>query len=158
MRDRARLDTIFSAYAGAWLRAVPNQNPCFNMSLLLPSGFGLAFLCFPIFLTRSDVCGSIIDSHGDRLLGCGYDSALNRCHNALCDIIWHALLIDNKPARREQTCSSNSKARPGDIFHPEFVDGRPAFFDVTVRNTIQAKYLCEAAEIVGAATRAGELE
>ena len=93
------------------------------------------------------------------MLGCGYDSALsNRCRNALCDIIWHALLINNKAARREQTCSSNCKARPGDIFHPDFVDGRPAFFDVTARNTVQAKYVCEAAEMAGAAARAGELE
>ena len=69
--------------------------------------------------------------------GCGYDSALiNRRHNALCDIIWHALLIDNKAARREQTCSSNFKARSGDVFHPDFVDGRPTFFVVTVRNSV----------------------
>ena len=44
------------------------------------------------------------------MLGCGYNSALNRCRSALCDIIWHALLVDNKAARRKQTCSSNSKA------------------------------------------------
>ena len=61
-------------------------------------------------------------------------------------------------ARREQTCSSNSKACPGDIFHSDFVDGRPAFFDVMLRNTVQAKYVFEAAEIVGAAARPRELE
>ena len=127
------------------------------MSSLLLSGFGLAFLCFPILLTRSDVFVAV-SPHEDHLLGCGYDSALNRRHNALCDIIWHALLIDNKAARREQTCSSNSKARPGDIFHSDFVDGRPAFFDAAVRNTVQAKYVGEAAEMTGAAARAGELE
>ena len=104
------------------------------------------------------VCGSIIDPHGDHLLGCDYDSALNRRHNALCDIIWHALLIDNNAARREQTCSSNSKARPRDIFHSDFVDGRSAFFDVTVCNTVQAKYVCQAAERAEAAARAGEME
>ena len=92
------------------------------------------------------------------MLGCGYDSALDRRHNALCDIIWHALLIDNKAARREQTCSGSSRARPGDIFHPDFADGRPAFFEVTVRNTVQAKYVCEAAEMAGATAMAGEME
>ena len=92
------------------------------------------------------------------MLGCVCNSALNRRHNALCDIIWHALLIDNEEARREQTCFSKSKASPGDICYPDIVDGRPAFFDVTVRNTVQAKYVCETAEMAGAATRAGELE
>ena len=53
---------------------------------------------------------------------------------------------------------SNSKAHPGDVFHPDFVDGRPAFFEVTVRNTVQAKYVCEAAEMAGAAARAEDLE
>ena len=76
----------------------------------------------------------------------------------MCDIIWHALQIDNKAARREQTCSGSSRACPGDIFHPDFADGSPAFFDVTVRNTVQAKYVCEAAEMAGAAAMAGEIE
>ena len=54
--------------------------------------------------------------------------------------------------------ASNSKACSGVIFHPDFVDARPAFFDVTVHNTVQARYVCEAAEMAGAAARAGELE
>ena len=68
------------------------------------------------------------------------------------------VLIDNKAARREQTCSGSSgssRARPGDIFHPDFADGRPSFFEVTVRNTAQAEYVCKAA---GTAAMAGEME
>ena len=156
VRDRARLNAISSTYAGAWLKAVPNQNLGLSM---LQHEFIIAiriWLGIPLFTDSSDslscVCGSIIDPHGDHLLGCGYDSALNRHHNALCDTIWHALLIHNKAAKREQTCSSNSTARPGDIFHPDFVDGRPAFFDVTVRNTVHA------AEMAGASAKARELE
>ena len=83
------------------------------------------WLGIPLFPDSPDslrcVCGSIIDPiidpHGGHLLGCGYDSALNRHHNALCDMFY---LIDNKAARRKQTCSSNSKACRGDIFHPDF--------------------------------------
>ena len=162
VRDRARLNTISSAYAGAWLRAVPNQNLGLSM---LQHEFIIAtriWLGIPLFPDSPDslrcVCGSIIDPQGDYLLGCGYDSALNRRYNALCDIIWHALLIDNKAARREQTCSSNSKACPSDIFHPDYVAVKHAFFDVTVRNTVQAKYVCEAAEMAEAAARTRELE
>ena len=162
VRDRARLNTISSAYAGAWLRAVPNLNLGLSMLqhefiVAIRIWLGIALFPDPPDSPRC-VCGSIIDPHGDHLLGYGYDSALNRRHNALCDIIWHALLIDNKAARREQTCSGSSRARPGDIFHPDFADGRPAFFDITVRNTVQAKYVCEAAEMAGAAAMAGEME
>ena len=67
-------------------------------------------------------------------------------------------MIDKKAVRRERTCSSKSKACPGDIFYTDFVDGRPAFFDVTVRNTVQTKYVSEAAEMAGAAASAEELE
>ena len=44
----------------------------------------------------------------------------------------------------------------GDIFHPDFQDGRPAYFDVTVRNTLQPAFLAEAAICPGVAAEAGE--
>ena len=91
VRDRARLNTISSAYAGAWLRAVPNQNLGLSM---LQHEFIIAiriWLGIPLFPDSLDslrcVCGSIINPHGDHLLGYVYDSGLNRRHNALCDII-----------------------------------------------------------------------
>ena len=39
-------------------------------------------------------------------------------------------MIDNKEARREQTCSGSSRARPGAI--QTLLTRRPAFFDVTM--------------------------
>ena len=48
-------------------------------------------------------------------------------HNALCDIMWHALLSDSKSSRREQNGSANHQSRPGDIYHPDFLNGNPAF-------------------------------
>ena len=131
--------------------------PCFNMSSLLPSGFGLAFFCFPILLTRSDVFVAVLLTLTEPFAGLWLQFS-SQLTDALCDIIWHFLLIDNKVARREQTCSSNSKACPGDIFHSDLVDGRPAFFDVTVRNTVRANYICEVAEMAGATARAGAVE
>ena len=91
--------------------------PCFSMSLLLPSEF--AWHC--LFPDPPDL-------HGDHLLGCCYDSAHDRHHNALCDIVWHALLVNNRAARREQICSGSCRACPGDIFHPDFADSRPCLF------------------------------
>ena len=85
MRNRARLNrlnTISSAYAGAWPWAVSNQNLGIS---ILQHGFIIAiriWLGIPLFPDSPEslrcVCGSIIDPHGDHLLGCGYDSALNK--------------------------------------------------------------------------------
>ena len=68
------------------------------------------------------------------------------------------LLVDNKSARREQNCSANSYPHPGDIYYPDFLDGRPAFFDVTVRNSLQPVCISAAAFTAGAAAAAGEVD
>ena len=43
--------------------------------------------------------------------------------NALCDIIYYALLEDNSEVRREQGVSGESSSCPGDVFHPDFHHG-----------------------------------
>ncbi len=48
------------------------------------------------------------------------------------------MLLDNKATRREQRICGDSQDRPGDIFHPDFTDGRPTYFDVSVTNTLQS--------------------
>ena len=55
-------------------------------------------------------------------------------------------------------CDSTSEARPGDIFHPDFEQGLPTYFDLTVRNSLQPAYLIKTATCAGAAAEAGELE
>ena len=50
-------------------------------------------------------------------------------------------LVNNKAARREQTCFGGSRARLGDISIQIFADGRLAFFAVTVQNAAQANYV-----------------
>ena len=79
-------------------------------------------------------------------------------HDALRDIIWHALLTDNSEVKREQRCSSHNHHRPGDIYHPDFLDGKPGFFDITVRSSLQSRHVISAANSAGAAAQAGELE
>ena len=85
------------------------------MNLWLPSGYCWAFLYFlqqiPTTLLRC-ICCQVIDHFGNHLLGCSYDSTLLKRHNALCDIMWHALLSDNKFCRKEQNCSANHRSHP----------------------------------------------
>ena len=49
-------------------------------------------------------------------------------------------------------------ARPGDIYHPDFINEKPAFFDVTVRNSLQSCYGVTCATSAGTAALAGEGE
>ena len=71
-------------------------------------------------------CGSIIDPYGDHVLGCDSGNLRIKCHDALCDIVFHTLLEDDSGTRREQHCGGYGNSRPGDVYHPDFLLGRPA--------------------------------
>ena len=103
-------------------------------------------------------CGQILDKYGDHLLGCGQNNIRTRRHDALCNVLYHALLVDNGNCRKEQRCNTNTCARPGDIFHPDFEQCRATYFAVTVRNTMQPSYVTQTAYSVGNAAAAGERE
>ena len=77
-------------------------------------------------------CHQLVDHFGDHLIGCSHDI---RRHNALCDIIYYALLEDSADVCREQRVSGESASRPGDVFHPDFHNGRPTYFDISVRSS-----------------------
>ena len=117
----------------------------------------------PIFNLPSDAkrctCGAIIDKFGDHLLGCSQEQNLRmKRHNALCEVVFNALLEDDSRCRREVRCSSTSNSSHGDIFYPNFEHGHPTYFDLTVRNSLQPSYLVQAATCPRAAAAAGEIE
>ncbi|XP_062506000.1 uncharacterized protein LOC134182590 [Corticium candelabrum] len=103
------------------------------------------------------VCGHILDVFGDHALGCSSSLRIRR-HDALCDTVYHWLLVDNSGVRREQRCSSQSMDRPGDVFHPDFSNGKAAYFDISVRNSFSPSHVINAAVKAGAAAQAGEME
>ena len=51
-----------------------------------------------------------------------------------------------------------TRQRPGDIYHPDFSDGHPAYFDISVRNTLQLGNPNRASTDDVAATIAREME
>ena len=99
-----------------------------------------------------------MDCFDDHVLGCGHAPLRIKCHNAISEVIWQALLVDNRDSKRKQKCEGESNNRPGDVFHPDFLEDRPAFFDVSVRNSMQPSYVSKAAIKPGAAAEAGEIE
>ena len=47
--------------------------------------------------------------------------------------------------------------RPGDIFHPDFQNGRSSYFDVSICSTTQPAYISSSTSCAGVAAAAGEL-
>ena len=83
----------------------------------------LAWYISSCFMIQRDRCSSevVLDGHGDRTLGRG-DGPLIICQDdALCDLLWHALIQDHDSGRKkEQHCCADLDC-PGDVFHPVWV-------------------------------------
>ena len=160
IRDQARIRSISAdPCTSSWLRAIP----CDSLGLSMSSQEFVCSLRYrlgvPLFSAISPVrcpCGSVVDQFGDHLLGCGHGPMRIRRHDALCDVIYHALLQDNTGCRKEQRCAGSRLDRPGDVFHPDFVHGKPAYFDVTVRCPLQESLLGRSAVSAGVAAAKGE--
>jgi len=56
----------------------------------------------------------------------------------------------------EQCTSSSDRSRPGDIYHPNFCLGHPAYFNLSVRCTTQSAIISSAASQVGVAAAVSE--
>ena len=76
-------------------------------------------------------------------------------HDALVSIVHHGLLQDHPGVLREQSIASD-QSRPGDIYHPDFTLGRPAYFDLSVRCTTQPSFISAAASKARVAATASE--
>ena len=164
LRDRARINTISAPFAGSWIRATPNSVFGLTMSpqefvVCVHLWLGISLFPPPPSSSRC-FCGSILDCHGDHVLGCHSGSTRIKRHDTLCDIIFHCLQANNSGTRREQHCCSDNQSRPGDIFHPDFLRGRPAYFDLSaaVRNSLQQSFIVSSAITAGSAASAGEME
>ena len=104
------------------------------------------------------LCGQTLDVFGDHILGCRKGHLRSKCHDALRDIIYHCVLTDTKEARIEQRSNRENLKRPGDIFHPDFLEGKPTYFDVLIRNSRLPQFTINSATHAGSAAAAGELE
>ena len=79
-----------------------------------------------------------------------------RCHDALVDIVCHALSQSHPGVLKEQRISCDNRSHPGDIYHPDFQYGHPAYFDLSVCSTTQPSYI-SSSSCPGVAAAAGEL-
>ena len=137
IRDQARIHSISAdPCTSSWLRVIP----CDSLGLTMSSQEFVCFLRYWLGVPLFSVCcpcGSVVDQFGDHLLGCGHGPMSICWHNALRDVIYHALLQDNIGCCKEQRCAGSRLDCPGVVFHSDFVHGKPAYFDVTVRCPLQ---------------------
>ena len=158
----ARLNALAgSTDTSSWLRAPPIASlglqipPC-DFSIACQLWLGIA--SFPADPPTRCPCGSQIDPPGYHLLSCGHGPWRIKRHDALRDTLYQALLLDNPEAAREQRLSGLTKKRPGDVFHPSFSNGRPTFFDVSVRSPLTLGNINIASQQPGWAGLCGEIE
>ena len=160
LRNRARLLAISeSRESSGWLKAAPLSSlglamPCHEFTTSLRLWLGIPITSLP----SSSICpcSATLDQYGDHLLGCKVGPYRIRRHNALRDIIYYTLKQDNPNVRLEQPLNSNTREKPGDIYHPDFIDSRPTYFDITIRNTTQPGLISSASSNAGAAAASGE--
>ena len=159
LRDQARLKAVTTPHSGAWLRVIPNRSLGLAMSpqeFVVALRLRLGIAVFPRHPTSYRcTCNHVLDEHGDHALGCG-PLRIKR-HDAVCDVIYHCLLKENADTRRAQGCSTLSFDRPGDVYHPDFSQGKPAYFDVSVRNLFDPSHIINAAGRAGVAAKLGNV-
>ena len=158
IHDKARFNALSNDNdTSSWLKAAPIPSlamPKLEFCTYLRICLGIPFI--PEHPPLLCACSRYIDPYGDHLIGCSYDPYRIRRHDALRDIIWHALQQDNSKVRREQTIFGDNRSRPRDVYHPDFTNGKPTYFDVSVRNTLQPSSIIMASTNAGVASSSGE--
>ena len=160
IRNCARLTALShsSGTSSGWLKAIPQV----SLALAIPGAefvVGLhLWLRIPLFpLFPLCVCLTSIDQFGDHLLECSHGPMRIHRHDALVGIVCHALSQSHSGVLKEQRVSYEDNSRPGDVYHPDFQYGRPAYFDVSVRSTTQPSHISFSSFCAGVASAAGEL-
>jgi len=90
------------------------------------------------------------------MLGCSHGPLRIQHYKALVSIVHQALLQDHPGVLREQGISSY-QSHPGDIYHPDFNLGHPAYFDLSVRSTPQSAVISSVSSQAGVAAAVGEV-
>eukprot|EP00731_Ephydatia_muelleri_P031102 Em0022g616a len=153
--DRARLLSISSPHASAWLSVTPS--PRLNLHLE-PAEFQVAlkwWLGIPVVQGQScPHCPScVLDDFGHHSLTCKHGVDVVSRHNKLKDVFYDFCKRACLGPRLELGCGagSDSQSRPADVLVPNWDLGKPAAFDLSVTSTLQSSALLEASVTAGSA-------
>ena len=158
--DRARLLSISSPHASAWLSVTPS--PRLNLHLE-PAEFQVAlkwWLGIPVVQGQScPHCPScVLDDFGHHSLTCKHGGDVVLRHNKFRDVFCDFCLRACLGPRLEMGCGagSDSQSRPADVLVPNWDLGKPAAFDLSVTSTLQSSVLLEASVTAGSAALLAE--
>ncbi|KAL5474616.1 hypothetical protein EMCRGX_G026588 [Ephydatia muelleri] len=158
--DRARLLSISSPHASAWLSVTPS--PRLNLHLE-PAEFQVAlkwWLGIPVVQGQScPHCPScVLDDFGHHSLTCKHGGDVVSRHNKLRDVFYDFCQRACLGPRLEMGCGagSDSQSRPADVLVPNWDLGKPAAFDLSVTSTLQSSALLEASVTAGSAAQLAE--
>ena len=65
--------------------------------------------------------------------------------------------IGSSGCKKEQHCGTNLD-HPGDVFHSDFLYGKPAYFDMSLCHPLQDLLLCLSAATAGVVAKHGEAD
>ena len=143
VRDQVRLCAISHHFcASAWLQAIPSELLGLTLSgqeFVVVLRYWLGIPLYHVSARCS--CGVVLDGHGDHILGCGDGPLRIRRHDAICDLLWHALVQDHSGCKKELRCGADLD-HSGDVFHPDFKFGKSVYLDVSVRHLIRTVVIC----------------
>ena len=147
-----------SGASSRWLKAIPQislalaiPGPEFVVALRLWLGIPL-FPLSPLYL-----CLTSIDQFGNHLLECSYGPMRICHHDALVDIICHALSQRHPGVLKEQRVSYDNHSRPGDVYHSDFQFDHLAYY-ASACSTTQPSHISSSSCCAGVtAVAAGEV-
>ena len=158
--DRARLLSISSPHASAWLSVTPS--PRLNLHLE-PAEFQVArkwWLGIPVVQGQSCThCPScVLDDFGHHSLTCKHGGDVVSRHNKLRDVFYDFCQRACLGPRLEMGCGagSDSQSRPADVLVPNWDLGKPAALDLSVTSMLQSSALLEASVTAGSAAQLAE--
>eukprot|EP00731_Ephydatia_muelleri_P019517 Em0012g342a len=131
--DRARLLSISSPHASAWLSVTPSRSMGLHLE---PSEFQVAikwWLGIPVAQGQScSQCNAALDAYGHHALCCKLGGDVVSRHNRLRDIFNDFCHSACLAPQLEMGGWSRDRIRPANVLVPKWVLGKPAAFDLSV--------------------------
>ena len=160
--DKARLLSISSPHAAAWLSVIPSLR--LNLHLE-PAEFQIAVKWWlGIAVTDIPVCSfcpsQALDPLGHHALTCKHGGDVVSRHNRLRDVLLESCrwaCLGPQVEAGSGLGHEGHRTRPADILIPHWDLGKPAALDLTVTSTLNSSTLMEAGVTNGSAALAAEV-
>ena len=154
MLDKARLHSISSRHASAWLSVIPSPG---SHSHLEPNEFQIALKWWlGIGVSEGSTCeycpNHSLDHLGHHSLTCRRGGDVVTCHNRLRDVLveyCHLALVGCQVEMGSGWGLEMCMTRPADVLIPNWSLGKPVALDLTVTSPLNAEIISEASVTAG---------